>query len=69
MKQPFWKLIFPRDVRQIDGEGAEARIRAERELAQTVSETPYYEGLGRDLRAERERNHIADRLRATLREA
>ena len=76
MKQPFWKMIFPRDVRRVDGRGSEARQEAEKgltrvrqELVQTKSQTPYYEGLGRELRLARERNHIAEKLRASLREA
>jgi hypothetical protein len=60
------KALFPREVREITTEGTQARLKAERELAQTVAETPYYEGLGRDLRVERERNHIAERLRAAM---
>jgi len=69
MKKAFWKLLFPREVRHVETHGAEARAKAERDLAQTVAQTPYYAGLGRDLRAQRERNHIADRIRATIREA
>lgn len=68
MKSPL-KWMFPRDIREVHTEGSEARVKAERELAQTVAQTPYYEGLGRELRALRERNHIADRIRATIREA
>jgi hypothetical protein len=49
--------------------GEFARHEAERELERVRSETPYYEGLGRDLRNLRERNHIAEHLRATIRGA
>jgi hypothetical protein len=70
----FWKRIFPRDVREIETTGTEARVQAERKLAETVVEcartreqTPYYEGLGRDLRGLRNRNHIAEHLRESLR--
>jgi len=66
MKQPFWKKIFPRDTREFETGGSEARVRAERELAQTVAQTPYYAGLGNDLRALRERNQIAERIRASM---
>lgn len=49
-------------------EGETARIKAERDLARVKSETPYYEGLGNDLRRLRERNHFAENIRATMRE-
>lgn len=64
-----FKRFLPRDVREIEMHGTEARVRAERELAKTVSETPYYENLGRSSRVARERNHIAERIRASIREA
>lgn len=48
--------------------GSEARKRAEHELERVRSETPYYAGLGDDLRRLRERNHFADNIRATMRE-
>lgn len=76
MKKPFWKMLYPPSVRHVPGNGAEARRRAEqdlaqtrRDLAQTRAQTPYYAGLGRDLRAQRERNHIAERIRVSIREA
>lgn len=52
-----------------DTGGEFAREEAERELERVRAETPYYEGLGRDLRYLRERNHIAEHLRATIRGA
>jgi hypothetical protein len=70
-----WKMIFPRDVRSVSQGGAEARQKAEenlvhdrQELARVQSQTPYYAGLERDLRKIREVNHIAERLRASIRE-
>lgn len=54
---------LPRDT---NTGGALARVEAERQLARTVAQTPYYERLGRDARSLRERNHIADNIRATL---
>jgi hypothetical protein len=68
MKSPL-RYLFPRDVRNAPGNmrGEEARRLAERELSRVQSETPYYEGLGRDLRVLRERNHLADNIRATIR--
>lgn len=63
------KWLRRHNTRFVTTEGTLARIKAERELAETVAQTPYYEGLGRELRALRERNHIADRIRATIREA
>lgn len=47
--------------------GEFARMAAERELERVRSQTPYYEGLGRDLRTLRERNHLAEHIRATIR--
>lgn len=62
-----WMILFPRASREVPITGGQqARERAEQELARVRSETPYYEGLGRELRALRERNHIAENLRATL---
>lgn len=49
-------------------EGKQARMKAERDLARVKAETPYYEGLGNDLRRLRERNHFAENIRATMRE-
>lgn len=76
MKKPCWKMLFPASVLQgVPNDGAEARRRAEerlqevrRDLARTKAQTPYYAGLGRDLRTQRERNHIAERIRVSLRE-
>lgn len=70
MKSP-WKMLFSRDVRDIPDvdEGQRARENAERELARVRSETPYYAGLGNDLRRWRERNHFAEHIRATIKGA
>jgi hypothetical protein len=69
MSGSLWKRVFPGTAQKLDTGGTAAREHAERELARVRSETPYYVGLGRDLRALRERNHIADRIRTTIREA
>lgn len=69
MKFSLLRLFFPRDVRHIETEGENARRSAEVELVRVRSETPYYAGLGYELRGFRERNHIADNIRATLRGA
>jgi hypothetical protein len=61
-----WKSIFPDEVLNIDTEGTVARQRAEEDLQRIQSETPYYARLGRELREERQRNHIAERLRAAM---
>lgn len=65
----FCQWFRRRNTRYVSTEGTLARIKAERELAQTVAQTPYYEGLGRDLRTLRERNHIAEKIRMSLRGA
>lgn len=41
-------------------EGQEARIRAERELDETVAQTPRYERLAEDLRRERQINGLSE---------
>jgi hypothetical protein len=72
-----WKYLFPRDVRGVQNpEGTAARERAEENLereherlAHMRAETAYYERLGGELRRLRERNHFADNIRATMREA
>ena len=71
-----WKMLFPPDVREVSQEGAAARQKAEeelirdrQELARTQAQTPYYAGLGSELRRIREVNHIAERLRRSIREA
>lgn len=71
-----WRLVFPPDVREVSLGGEQARQKAEQdlvrdrqELAHTQAQTPYYAGLGRDLRNIREVNHIAERLRASIRGA
>jgi hypothetical protein len=64
------RMLFPHSATDIgSSDGANARRLAEQELLRVRSETPYYEGLGRELRALRERNHFADGIRATLRGA
>lgn len=69
----FFKWFFPRDVienrcdsGEIGGADPEA---AREELERVRSQTPYYEGLSRELRGLRERNHFADNIRATMRGA
>lgn len=47
--------------------GREARVAAERELARIQAMTPYYEGLGQDVKRLRNRNHFAENIRATIR--
>lgn len=60
-------FLFPRSVRGIGrGEGEAARKRAEQELVRVRAQTAYYERLGYDLRALRERNHFADTFRASM---
>lgn len=63
------RVIFHRVPTELTTGGTDARIEAERQLARTVAQTPYYAGLGRDLRVLRERNHIAERIRSSIREA
>lgn len=41
-------------------DGTKAREQAERDLAATRAETPYYQRLSFDLRAIREENHLAE---------
>ena len=69
----WFKRFFPRDVverREIPGGiGEAAPDRARVELERVRSETAYYEGLSRELKGLRERNHFADNIRATMRGA
>lgn len=50
-------------------DATKAREQAERDLAATRAETHYYRALSNDLRAIRERNHLAENIRRALREA
>lgn len=70
------RFLFPREVREVDQCGSQARAKAEDDLvrererlAHMRAETAYYERLGGDLKRLRERNHFADNIRATMREA
>jgi hypothetical protein len=62
-----FQIVCAHRTRRVSTGGTAARVQAERSLAKTVSETPYYEGLGDDLRKLRERNHFAESIRLTLR--
>lgn len=50
----------PPAERSAPSEATLARMRAERALAQTRAQTPFYRALGARLRVLQERNHIAE---------
>lgn len=67
----FSKVFTPKKVRTLplDTGGEQARRDAEFNLAKIREETAYYEGLGQESRRLRDRNGVADHIRATLRGA
>jgi hypothetical protein len=63
----FSKWLRKHHAAPINTGGRFARLAAEHELERVRSQTPYYEGLGRDLRNLKQTNHIAENLRAAIR--